>query len=233
VIEAVRVKISYAELQSLRPHEEVIEERARHVRASIARSGVLRRPLLVDEKTGVIIDGTHRHAALRSMGVPTAPVIYLDYLSEDEVKVSRWVRVYVFNDVGTEIIRAISEHFSSYSCEALIESTGRSYIVEIVGKRATDAYRAISQVERDKKISSSLKAILYRTKIDKRHLGRGYIAIIPPYLSKREVIDAGVSGNPFPPKSTRHLTILKRIEMRVKVRDLLRHFPDSDTPRYS
>jgi len=216
------VKISYAELQGLKPHEEVIDERIQQVRISIARSGILRRPLIADEKTGVIIDGTHRYTALKSMGVSTAPVIYVDYLSEDEVRVSRWVRVYIFRSVRPGVVRQISELLTSFSCEPLIKGAGRSYIVEVAGKRPADTYRALSLFEKDKSIASNLKAVLFLTKIDRRRIRKGCIAVIPPYLTKREVIDAGVVGNPFPPKSTRHITILKKIELHVRVRDLLK-----------
>ncbi|MEM4971666.1 MAG: ParB N-terminal domain-containing protein [Sulfolobales archaeon] len=219
-MKGIIIKIAYSDLDSLRPHEESIEERIRYVETSISNTGILRRPLIADEKTGVLIDGTHRYNALKRMGVSIAPVIYVDYLSEDEIKVSRWIRMYIFKNIEKTIIERISEHFYSFSYEPLTKIIKDSYIIELVGKQPANAYRAISQIEKDKNILSSLKAILFRTNIDPRSLEKRCLVIIPPYLSKEDVIEAGLAGRPFPPKSTRHITILKKIELHMRIKYL-------------
>ena len=88
-MKSIGVRIAYSDLDSLKPHEESIEERIRYVESSISGSGVLRKPLIADERTGVLIDGTHRYNALKRIGVPAAPVIYVDYLSESEIEIDR------------------------------------------------------------------------------------------------------------------------------------------------
>lgn len=43
----------------------------------------LRRPLIVDEKTGTILDGSHRYAHMWREGYEEVPVLYVDYSSGD------------------------------------------------------------------------------------------------------------------------------------------------------
>jgi hypothetical protein len=47
------------------------------------------------------------------------------------------------------------------------------------------------------------------------------LVIIPPYLNKEDVIEAGLAGKPFPPKSTRHITVLKKIKLYTRIKHLL------------
>ncbi|MEM1610967.1 MAG: ParB N-terminal domain-containing protein [Sulfolobales archaeon] len=219
-MKSISIKIAYSDLDSLRPHEESIEERIRYVETSISNTGILRRPLIADEKTGVLIDGTHRYNALKRMNVSTAPVIYVDYLLENEIKVSRWIRIYIFKNIEKAIIDRVSEHFYSFSYQPIVKIMRDLYVIELVGKQPANAYRAISQIEKDKNILSNLKAILFRTSIDPRSLEKRCIVIIPPYLNKEDVIEAGLAGKPFPPKSTRHITILKKIELHTRIKYL-------------
>ncbi|MGC9149294.1 MAG: hypothetical protein ACP5GI_07655, partial [Sulfolobales archaeon] len=54
-------------------------------------------------------------------------------------------------------------------------------------------------------------------------LGRDIIVIIdPPNLSKHEIIKTALESNQLPPKSTRHITFLKKIEFRTSLNYLKR-----------
>lgn len=214
------IEVALARLDSLRPHEESIEDRALYVKNSIIRTRVLRKPLLVDKRTNVILDGAHRHRALRELGITIAPVIYVDYLLEEEIRVSRWVRIYVLRDSDKILLRRILDHVQSYSCDVIDRSSRNLVSIELVARRALEAYRVIQEIERDKEIISSIKEIIFRTNLRRRPLGEKIIAIIPPTLRKEEVIEAALSEDLLPPKSTRHITILKKIQIPISIKTL-------------
>jgi hypothetical protein len=81
-------KIYFADIDTLIDHERTNPARLRIVRNAIQNEGVIRKPVIVDKASHVILDGHHRVAALREMGVKRVPVAYVRY--EDET-----VRVYL------------------------------------------------------------------------------------------------------------------------------------------
>jgi len=76
-------------LEALRPHENINEEHLRSLMSEIVKDGVLRKPILVDFKTLVILDGHHRVEALRRLGARVIPAFLVDY-SSDRIVVSTW-----------------------------------------------------------------------------------------------------------------------------------------------
>ncbi|GAB6148246.1 ParB N-terminal domain-containing protein [Stetteria hydrogenophila] len=84
-----RARLGLAPLARLRVHEQVIESHVLELVREILESGVVIRPILVDSKTMVILDGHHRVEALRRLGRRLAPAVLVDY--DDEcVTVSSW-----------------------------------------------------------------------------------------------------------------------------------------------
>lgn len=69
-------------LTFLREHEQIELERLRQIREEIQREGRLRYPILVDKRSGVILDGHHRFRAYKELGFETIPCILVDYQSE-------------------------------------------------------------------------------------------------------------------------------------------------------
>ena len=215
------MRIFYADPEDLKPHEESIYERTQQVRLSIMRTGVLRRPLIVDERTGVIIDGTHRYEALKSIGASRIPVIGVDYLSEDEVRVANWVRVYVLKKSLEMDSRSITDLLAGIH-GADVNRIGRALVISIDAGDPQKIYREIAFLEKNPVFMHSVDRVMFHSKINYLMLKKTpSIAIIPPPLGKEDVVKAGLSGKPFPPKSTRHLTILKRLELRTRVKELM------------
>src|SRR5712664_2118924 len=79
-------------LESLKPHEETIEDEISSLSRSISQDKVLRHPLLADAGTGVVLDGNHRLVALGRMNCRLAPVALVDY-ENPGIKIDRWYRV--------------------------------------------------------------------------------------------------------------------------------------------
>jgi ParB-like chromosome segregation protein Spo0J len=73
----------------LRPHEDVVEGRVRGLADQILLDGFIRYPILVDSKTLVVLDGHHRLAVAKLLGLRFIPAILVDY-DGDCVSVSSW-----------------------------------------------------------------------------------------------------------------------------------------------
>jgi len=76
--------------QELHAHEEVEEERVERLVSRIHARGVFFPPLLVDEATGVILDGHHRFEASKRLGFARIPCYCVDYLNDDNVRLESW-----------------------------------------------------------------------------------------------------------------------------------------------
>ena len=76
-------------LAGLLPHEEIRGASVRALAAHIRKAGVVDNPIWVAEGSGVILNGHHRVAALRSLGAEWAPAWVLPYDS-DLVRLERW-----------------------------------------------------------------------------------------------------------------------------------------------
>ena len=72
-------KIIYVDIQKLIQHERVHPARLKEVRKALRKEGVVRRPVIVDKETNIILDGHHRVQALREFGAKRVPVAYVRY----------------------------------------------------------------------------------------------------------------------------------------------------------
>ncbi len=83
-------RITLLPLELLRPHEQVDKEYLECLKDVIVRDEVLIKPLIVDDKTFIILDGHHRYSILRDLCKKYAPVVLVDYDDDSLVKVSSW-----------------------------------------------------------------------------------------------------------------------------------------------
>jgi len=78
----IRTRICLVDISSLKAHERTDSFRLKALKDEIWSDGFLKRPIVVDEKTNVIIDGHHRVEALRLLGCVKIPVCYVDYMCD-------------------------------------------------------------------------------------------------------------------------------------------------------
>ena len=71
--------VSVIEIGKLKGHEMVDGRRLEDLRKQIEADGILKKPIVADKQTNVILDGHHRTAALLSLGCLKIPVCYVDY----------------------------------------------------------------------------------------------------------------------------------------------------------
>jgi len=80
-------RIEIVPLGSLHEHEQVIPERLARVTEIITREQCVDIPVVVDEKTRVILDGHHRYNTLMRLGAKKVPVLLIDYFDESLITV--------------------------------------------------------------------------------------------------------------------------------------------------
>ena len=139
------MKYEIVPITKLKPLEQVFPEHLRNLETMIDKDGFILKAIIIDKKTGIVLDGSHRYVYLLKNGYKEAPVFMVDYLSED-------IRV------GTRL-----EH------RFFIEGTSG--------------------------------------------------------ISKKECIDRGVSGNIYPPRTTRHFFPFRKSDISLPLTSLKKTNP--------
>lgn len=81
--------ITLVPINALRQHEQILNENLMRVQRDLVRDGMIKDPIIVDQRTMVILDGHHRYNVLKRMGCKYAPVYLVDY-SSDQIGVTAW-----------------------------------------------------------------------------------------------------------------------------------------------
>ncbi len=77
--------ITLLNINDLKPHERINEKHLEELIEEIRKDGVLKKPIVVDFKTKVILDGHHRVEALKRLGCNLIPAALVDYFNESIV----------------------------------------------------------------------------------------------------------------------------------------------------
>ena len=83
------LKLSLENLYSLKLHEQVLPEFIKNLKKTLLKDKVVRDPVMVDERTLVVLDGMHRIVALRELGYSYVPCCLIDYMLPS-VKLGAW-----------------------------------------------------------------------------------------------------------------------------------------------
>ncbi len=73
--------------EDLRPHEAVDEDRLALLVEEIRAAGFFYPPVLVDDRTRIILDGHHRWRASSALGLRVLPCYCVDYLGDVVIRV--------------------------------------------------------------------------------------------------------------------------------------------------
>jgi hypothetical protein len=75
------IEIRIVDMSLLKCHEKTDAQRLADLRAEIESDGILKKPIVVDVNTNVVLDGHHRIDALKALGCSKIPVVLVDYQS--------------------------------------------------------------------------------------------------------------------------------------------------------
>jgi len=80
LVDLFRPLVQRWDVDRLQPHEQVLPHHVDELTEQI-RDARIRAPILADQDHGVILDGHHRYAAARRLGIDRVPVLSVPYFS--------------------------------------------------------------------------------------------------------------------------------------------------------
>jgi len=211
------------EVSKLYSHEQVIAYNLKRLKESMLNIGHLVDPLVVDEKTGVVLDGNHRLKVLEIIECPYAVCQMVDYQSP-EIGVTTWFPV---TDLTPEKIFKLD----NIKHEKVSYEDGKKAVDELKSPfmlcDGNDChllnpgnYKMKEMVEEQKYILSlmaggMLDYIPGEENRDQLSLGRS--VFYRRSYTKEEIIKTAQGHDPLPPKSTRHLIPGRIIRLNMKL----------------
>ncbi len=200
---------------SMLPHEEVISSHVEGVAAEISRERVQRDPIIVDSDSGTVLDGMHRLAAFRKLGLANAVCCPVDYASKG-IGLHRWARVYSLgdrrgisarlHDAGITRASTPSEAFAaleSRSCGVAAFTSQEALLPEGGG----DLSGGLAIIRRVDSIALSFgwtREFVPDDEVDVALQDDRKLVLLVQRLGKDDVVGAARSGRLFPCKTSMH-----------------------------
>ncbi|WP_292319249.1 ParB N-terminal domain-containing protein [Caldisphaera sp.] len=206
-----KVYIGLVNINDLKQHELAIDEHIEELKKLIVTQKIIRKPIIADIKTGTIIDGAHRTRALKSLGIKYIPAVLIDYINDDKINVDKWYRVY---DID---YKDMISYLKSMLCFQDMEYYSNSIKIIMCNDNKVDSYMLINKFENEFK--ESIKEISF-IKPEIKKVKRKGIIIDPPKLEKEDVINVALKQTLLPPRSTRHVTFLKKIYVNYSLKNI-------------
>jgi hypothetical protein len=237
----LELKITLVEIDKLYIHEEIIPKILSSLVEKIKNDGVWTDPIIVDEKTMIVLDGVHRVAAAEKLGFKYIPVCLVDY-DNPSIELHTWSRVFkptrresgVIIDYLEVFLRALNA--SSYrsihipSLDIGFKMLNRRDLlgVLIYGKRiiglktpSRDIKIIYDHVKRVENIAVNKGfTIEYYTEQDalsQAKIAEG-ITLIPPTIKKDEVRAIVLRGEVFAHKATRHVIPTRPLRINIPLK---------------
>jgi len=221
--------IALVDIEKLHDHEKVKEGHLKDLVEQIEKDNELRYPIIVDKYSYVVLDGHHRFFALKALGCKRVAAQIVDYYHPG-IKVESWNPVIktkeeveeIFDGIkqaGFTILKANNEKV----VKVLVER--KQACIGMIVKNSKDEYFVVLSRKKDFKsamecIQACLKKAGLRKELDyveekeaetllkKREVS---MVIIIPKVTKEKVVEMGMSGETFPPKTTRHIIPEKKL----------------------
>ena len=100
------MKVDLVPVELLRPHEQTIDKKVNELEKMTHRWGAYVLPLVVDKRTGVILDGHHRHQVALRLELLSLPCVCVDYLADDTIELEVWPNSSIDNLSKEDVINA-------------------------------------------------------------------------------------------------------------------------------
>ncbi len=225
----IPITVTVRPLENLKPHEEVVPGELSALSSSIRSDGVLRHPIIADDKTGIVLDGTHRLLALRQLRCRLAPVALVDYRNPT-ITIERWYRMIPnakSDEVmpGLERLGLLTREESPADAARMLDA--RSAVAVIESDEGATAFTprapfldTLEAVVAGFRVESALREnghdVSYTDSLPDR-LPEKTLILSTIKLAKSDVISTVKTGKMYPPKSTRHLIPSRPLGTRVPV----------------
>ena len=217
-------------IDSLYIHEEIVEENLIKLKESLKKAQFLMDPIIIDGGSMVILDGMHRHYALKELGFKYIAVAKVDYFDES-IQVKNWFRAFPALGSEKEILGVIKdiakicedkiyfENVEGYDEKMLCEFFFKNSSIKLFVDRVLniwEKYQLIKCIEN--KLLQKFGKILYvseKKAIQLLENGQIGFVIKPPLVKKEEVIKFAKIGKVFPPKTTRHILPIRPLFLNI------------------
>jgi len=195
----VRTPPALTRISELKGHEQIDPFHLEKLKSELVRDGYQRDPIIVDANYKVILDGHHRVKILKTLGCSRVAAHYVDYLNDASIRVKAWYPV-VMDSEGS-LLRLLRDSGINLDTEAL-GNLGhlvfRDRVITVNSNRKKIMGVLVGKIRMGYVPSEAFAKKLVET-------GRASCAIIFNPISKEDVVKAALSGDPFPPKTTRHI----------------------------
>jgi hypothetical protein len=210
----IPILITLRKTSDLKPHEETVGEDLNILVNALRDNPVLRHPIIADWRTGIVLDGTHRLAAIKQLKCNFIPSALVDY-DDPQITVGRWFRLFSGSNV-----RNLENHLRQLKpkevghdeCEdglskrrwyATVEKTMSCLAFPVRSPSPYEMVRdshGIEMAARKQGVS-----IAYQDNKDIEAGDSESLVMSTIKIEKKEVVETVKKGKLFPPKSTRHL----------------------------
>jgi len=223
--ERMEMEVTVARVADLVPHEEVLPQHLRRLVEAFAASRFQHNPVVVDSRTGLILDGTHRWAAMRELGFEWIAVCKVDYMSP-LIEVDSWARLFEAPRLGERALELALEGFGARPVEVddvepgdlAVVALGRAF--RIPCSDARESFEKLRSLERILvKLTGREPAYLPRASW-RRYVSTDRVMLLPPRVRKEDVVGMALAGLLLPPKSTRHIVPARPVGINLPTRML-------------
>lgn len=232
--ELLSYRLELLKINEVRPHEEVKIRNLSEIMNSIKQIGLQLDPIIVDEKTNVALDGMHRIKAIQELQLKRIMVARVDY-SDPRIGLERWLRAIKLPSISKieelKVALKLKRVESTTAAMEMVDS-GESSIALITEKMGLVSTIRMTGIERfslirefDRRVSD------FETITDsdiENKIKSGYSVLYVPKPTKEEVVESGLTGRLFPPKSTKHIIPLRPVNVRCPIELLNGRMSDSE-----
>ncbi|MEW6592122.1 MAG: ParB N-terminal domain-containing protein [Candidatus Hadarchaeota archaeon] len=226
-------------VEELKIHEEIVPELLKRLIGDMKSSGLVKDPIIADARTRVVLDGMHRVAASKELGLKYLPVCSVDY-SDPRIRIGCWYRVARSEGIQFgEIVRMLKLILALLGLDVR-QSSMEDAKNTVDGRRATaalvttddchliaakkteihESYAWIKRVERVLKEEGF--SLSYEKEKDAiATLDKTSVVMLVPSVTKEEVVEVALSGKVFAHKTTRHVLPVRPVNMNIPVAWLL------------
>jgi len=233
--EQLDLEIAILDIDSLHFHEETIRELLERLTELIWTDGCVKHPIIVDKKSLVVLDGVHRVAALKKLGIKRIPASLVNY-KNPHIKVCGWYRTIIGASTTEQILTQVEQTGSSTRkigeldessigvspTVAAIKFRKETFLVDSSFKNLREAYNIIERIEQRMRTSGlGIKYETERDAVENLRMRRVDAVLCTPRLNKKDIVEAAVSGQVFAYKATRHIIPARLMSLNVPL-NLLR-----------
>jgi len=233
--ERLNLDVAILDIDSLHFHEETIPELLKQLTQSIKADGYVKHPIIVDKESLVVLDGVHRVAALKKLGIKRIPATLVDY-KNPRIKLCGWYRTITGASTPEHILTQVERTGSTTKkigefdesnigvspTVAAIKFKNKTFFVSSPFQNLMEAYSIIERLEiRMRTIGLRVKYETERDALENLKEGRVDAVLCTPRLSKKDIVEAAISGQVFASKATRHIIPARLMSLNVPL-NLLR-----------